>query len=98
MYSRPPFFEEPFAQTFSGIETKYDKMKKMWSVGFLITWIMKDFGRFHISTESRLWHRQRGQAPGLAMSRCLGDALGSVAAETARRNRINQHLANTKLK
>lgn len=29
MYSRPPFFEEPFAQTFSGIETKYDKMKNV---------------------------------------------------------------------
>lgn len=26
----------------------------------------------------RLWHRQRGQAPGLAMSRCLGDALGKA--------------------
>ena len=26
----------------------------------------------------RLWHRQRGQAPGLAMSRGLGDALGKA--------------------
>ena len=30
---------------------------------------------------ARLWHRQRGQAPGLAMSRGLGDALGNMVAK-----------------
>ena len=78
------------------------KHEKVSSVDFWTTWtigswkILEDLGRFQISTEFRLWHRQRGQAPGLAMSRCLGDALGFVAAHSAMwSHRSTPHQHNT---
>lgn len=40
----------------------------------------------------RLWHRQRGQAPGLAMSRCLGDALGKACGLSPQASMLDMDL------
>ena len=40
----------------------------------------------------RLWHRQRGHAPGLAMSRGLGDSLGKACGLSAQAATLDMEL------